>query len=192
MLIQAHSGGNGFGYGFSAAGLTQGKDFNCNNAICYAIGPTNDALFKQLQMKTNVFSGAAGFKPLTVDGFIGAATVTALQAIKRLGLATAPSTKEAVAANAGMLIDLLQNLAVVQQAGGMRPSPSGTAVAYQPPPGVHQTTTIGPVQIPGMSPAAAALPKVKSKTLWWILGGVVAVLGVGGVGYIVYRRKARG
>jgi hypothetical protein len=141
-----------------------------------------------LQQKINTLSGIAGFRPLIVDGFIGNATVAALAALKKIGLATAPSTKEAAAANVGMLIDLVGNLVAQQQVMGKTLAPPGTAVAYQQPPGT--APTLGPVQIL-MPSTAAALPKLKSKTLWWIAGGLAAVLTVGGVGYVVYRRKAR-
>lgn len=196
MLIQQHSGGNGFGYGFGAAGLTKGKDYNCNASICYAIGATNDALFKKLQQNLNVLSGVGGFSPLVVDGFIGPATVAALAALKKIGFdPSAYGTKEAVATNASMLVDLLASLANIQQTTAIatgQPSPlkpPGTAVAYQPPTGSMPNIT---AQLPGASPVAAMLPKIKSKTLWWIAGGLAAALTVGGVGYVVYRRKARG
>lgn len=195
MLIQQHSGGNGFGYGFGAAGLTKGKDYNCNASICYAIGATNDALFKKLQQNLNVLSGVGGFSQLVVDGFIGPATLAALAALKKIGFdPSAYTTKEAVATNAQMLVDLLASLANIQQTTAIatgQPSPlkpAGTPVAYQPSAAAAAITA----QLPGASPVAAMLPKVKSKTLWWIAGGLAAALTVGGVGYVVYRRKARG
>lgn len=195
MLIQQHSGGFGYGYGFGAAGLTKGKDYNCNASICYAIGAANDALFKKLQQSINVLSGVGGFKPLTVDGFIGAATVSALAALKKIGFdPSAYGTKEAVATNAQLLVDILAGLAATQQAVATatgQPSPlkpAGTAVAYQPNNAAAAAIT---AQLPGASPVAAMLPKIKSKTLWWIAGGLAAALAVGGVGYVVYRRKGR-
>ena len=196
MLIQQHSGGNGFGYGFGAAGLTQGKDFNCNSGICYAIGAANDALFKKLQQNLNVLSGLGGFSQLTVDGFIGPATVSALGTLKKIGFdASAYSAKEAVAANAQLISDILANLAVAQQAvasatGQMSPLKSpGTAVAYQPTSAAAAAAITA--QLPGASPLAAKLPKISSKTLWWIAGGLAVATVVGGVGYVVYRRKGR-
>lgn len=196
MLIQQHSGGNGFGYGFGAAGLTKGKDYNCNSSICYAIGAANDALFKKLQQNLNVLSGLGGFSQLTVDGFIGPATVAALATLKKIGFdPSAYTTKEAVATNAQLISDILANLAVTQQAVATatgQPSPlrpGGTAVAYVPPTG--STLPAMTAQLPGASPIAAKLPKLSSKTLWWIAGGLAAALTVGGVGYVVYRRKAR-
>jgi len=196
MLIQQHSGGNGFGYGFGATGLTKGKDYNCNASICYAIGAANDALFKKLQQNLNVLSGLGGFSQLTVDGFIGPATVSALASLKKIGFdPSAYTTKEAVATNAQLLSDILANLAVTQQAVATatgQPSPlrpAGTAVAYQP--NTAAAAAAITAQLPGTSPIAAKLPKLSSKTLWWIAGGLAAALTVGGVGYVVYRRKAR-
>jgi len=196
MLIQQHSGGNGFGYGFGAAGLTQGKDFNCNTGICYAIGAGNDALFKKLQMSLNVLSGLGGFAQLTVDGFIGPATVAALASLKKLGFDTSPySTKEKIAASAQLITDIIVNLAKTQEAMAMALNqqsplrPTGTAVAFQPTSAAAAAAITA--QLPGASPVAAMLPKIKSKTLWWIAGGLATALAVGGVGYVVYRRKAR-
>lgn len=198
MLIQSHSGGaNGYyGFGAELGALTQTKDFNCNQSICYAVGKENDALFKKLQMNINVFSGRVGFKPLVVDGFIGAATVAALQALVKIGLQSPPSTKEQAAANAPLLVDVLAKMAQIQTAtpGAPALSPPGAPVTFKPPAPTPTPTiapTISPAQLPGAAPAATVLPKPKSKTLYWILGGLAAVLAVGGVGYVVYRRKAR-
>lgn len=195
MLIQQHTGGFGYGYGFGAAGLTKGTDYNCNSSICYAIGKDNDALFKKLQQNLNVLSGLGGFSQLVVDGFIGPATVAALASLKKIGFdPSAYSTKEAVAAGAPTLVPTLASLAQIQQSTAIatgQPSPlkpAGTAVAYQPSAAAAAITA----QLPGASPVAAMLPKIKSKTLWWIAGGLAAALTVGGVGYVVYRRKARG
>lgn len=196
MLIQQHSGGNGFGYGFGAAGLTQGKDFNCNTGICYAIGAANDALFKKLQMSLNVLSGLGGFAQLTVDGFIGPATISALGSLKKLGFdASAYATKEAVAVNVQVINDILGGLAQAQQSmavatGQQSPlKPPGTAVAFQPTNAAAAAAITA--QLPGVSPVSAMLPKIKSKTLWWIAGGLAVATAVGGVGYVIYRRKAR-
>lgn len=188
MLIQSHSGANGFyGFGAGLGALTQSKDFNCNSSICYAIGKDNDATFKLLQQRINALSGVGGFRPLAVDGFIGAATVMALQALKKVGLESPPSTKEQAAARAPELIGQLTGLAAVAVASGKALTPTGTAVTFQP----TTAPTLHPAQIPA-SAAAAALPMPKSKkTLYWILGSVVGILAVGGVGYVVYRRKAR-
>lgn len=169
MLIQS----NGYGYGFGAESLpqllTQAKDFNCNASICYAIGAGNDALFKKLQSSINVLAGVGGFAPIAVDGFIGAGTIAALQALGKIGLANPPTTKEAAAQNAQSLVNALATLAAKSAAA---------------------TAAIGPMQLPGTSPAAAAaLPKPTSKMLWWILGGLAVVGTVGGIGYVVYRRK---
>lgn len=190
MLIQSYSGASGFGYGFGAAGLTKGTDFNCNSSICYAIGKTNDATFKTLQQRINALSGAGGFKQLSVDGFIGAATVAALQALGKIGLEAPPSTKEQTASRAPELITQLTGLAAAVAAQGKALSPTGTAVTFHP---TAPPPTLNPAHVPGASPAAAAAVTMgKSKKMWWILGGLVGVAAVGGVGYVVYRRKVRG
>jgi lysozyme family protein len=201
MLIQQRSGGNGFGYGFGAAGLIQGKDFNCNATICYGTASRGkgviDDLFKKLQQNLNVLSNVGDFKPINVDGFIGKDTLSALAALKQIGFdASAYSTKEAVAQNAEILTGILRNLAVVQTTVAVatnQPSPlapPGTPITYQPPQGAAAAAAIT-AQLPGASPLAAKLPKISSKTLWWIAGGLAVATVVGGVGYVVYRRKGR-
>jgi len=177
MLIQSQRGGGTYGFGATAANrpLTQGTDYNCNASICYAIGAANDALFKKLQQGVNMLASAAGIAPIIVDGWIGKETVAALQALTKLGFnATMYKTNTAIARDAHALIAQLASLAAT----------SGAAA----------TAALQPGQLPGSSPAAAAaaLPTLKGKTLWWIVGGLATVLAVGGVGYVVYRRKARG
>jgi lysozyme family protein len=100
----------GFGYdsyGLGATALVQGTGFNCNSSICYAIGAANHALFQQLQQTLNQFAklGLSAYSgQLTVDGFIGAATVSAARAAAAAALLPSPgSTKEAVAASAAIL-----------------------------------------------------------------------------------------
>jgi lysozyme family protein len=196
MLVQSLSLVPG---GLGAPALVKGQDFNCNVSICYGIGAANDALFQQLQMKLNTLSGAAGFAPIRVDGFIGRETLAALAALKKIGFDPSPyATKEAVAANARTLVELLTGLANIQEtvakASG-QPSPlrpPGTPVR---PPGVPATPPSAlppPITAelpPGMLPAAA-LPQPKSK-LGWIGLGLVAALAVGGLGYVLYRRRAQ-
>jgi hypothetical protein len=189
MLIQSLGGTYGYGYGLGAAALTQGKDFNCNAAICYAIGKANDGLFKQLQQAINTLSKAGGFAPLVVDGFIGDKTVLALKALVKLGLEAAPSTKEQVAAQAPNLLPALSGIASSQASRGQTLAPPGAPVVYEGPRALPTPPMVTSTQIPDTS-HAAALPKPKSKTLWWILGGLAAVTAVGGVGYVVYRRRA--
>jgi lysozyme family protein len=204
-----YGSGPGDTYGFGAAALVmgQGKDFNCNAAICFGAG-ANDALFKRLQQAINVLSKIAGITPIVVDGFIGKSTVTALQAVIQTskfglsGLAQFAGTKEAIGANAPTIVTLLEGAAVTQQAIAVstgQPSPlapKGTPQTFQPPTpsqvavATQQALTLPSGSIlPGAS-AAAALPQPKTKTLLIIAGAAVAVLAVGGIGYVMYRRKA--
>ncbi len=83
-----------------------GKEWNVKDAIAYGAGPVDDD-FKHLQADLNVFAEAADFKPLTVDGFLGARTAAAVKAVydavvrkKPLAAMTpfpVPDTKEEVA-----------------------------------------------------------------------------------------------
>jgi lysozyme family protein len=196
----------GYG-GFGAAKLAgpgKGMDFNCNSLICFGGGATNDNLFKSLQQKINQLAGP-GTKPLTVDGFIGPATVTALRALGAAFLAF--STKEQVAADAPTIVATLDALiasrTVALQAGAAVPplAPAGTPITFTPPTpqsvavatqGVATLVASGQLpSLPGSSAAASLpLPK-KSNTMLLVAGAVAAVLVVGGVGYYVYRRKAQ-
>jgi lysozyme family protein len=193
MFIQSHSGGSGYGFGYETAAmgsLMPLEDFKCNASICYAIGKENHTLFLQLQQTINTLSGAGGFKPLVVDGFIGASTVAALQTLTKIGLQGSFATKEDVAKNAVMLTQQVQSLAATRQSAGQKLSPPGAptpaaAAAAAP------SSSITPAQAATMPPMATSLPK-SHKTLWLIAGGLAAVLAVGVGGYVVYRRKARG
>jgi hypothetical protein len=190
MLVQARSGYNGFGAGLGV--LIQTKDFNCNPAICWGIGKENHQRFILLQQRINVLSTLGGFSPIRVDGFIGAETLAALRALHKAGyLKTLPATKEEVAARAPELINELMGVAAVAAATGKPLAPPGTPVAYEP---AKPPSELQPVQVPPAAEAAAAAAAAapKSRMFWWILGGLVGVAAVGGVGYLVYRRKARG
>ncbi len=197
--------GYGFGYGFGAAALVQGTDFKCADKsgsplpICFGVGATNHALFQQLQQQLNKFSGEAGFTPLVVDGFIGTLTVAAVAAVARAGATPLGSftTKELVAANAPTIIDFLTKseadrvarIAPLSPPGTpVAPTTQATAAAGLPTKAAAEITAI--TTAPTAAAAAAAAPK-KNTLLFLILGGLAAVLLVGGVGFVVYRRKAR-
>lgn len=217
MLFTTINGVDGFSRGFGAttAGqpLVKGRDFNCNTSICYGIGTANHALFQQLQQTLNqyermgltVYSGGQ----LTVDGFIGNATVNAARAAAAMALLPNPgTTKEEVAANAQILQLGLQNFLggvgaskapIVTSQPTTSPAPPPTSVvtpqgaiitkpSTQPLPQQAAAVT----QIPNAagtapSPAAAALTPVAMKEkvpLWiWITGGAVGLIVVGGIGY---------
>ncbi len=68
-----------------------GKDWNLKGDIAYGAGAVHDD-FMALQKDLNKLAKAVGFKPLTVDGFIGPATAAAVK-----------STYEKVVANNPML-----------------------------------------------------------------------------------------
>lgn len=201
--------------------LSQGTDFNCNSSICYAIGAANHALLQQLQGTLNQYAklGLSAYTgQLTVDGFIGAQTVTAARAAAAAALLASPgSTKEAIASNAQILQDGLQAFL-----GGVTaprsqfpvatstptPVPSSTPIAVVTPPtsvslspslmvtAPRGTTTaaIQPTMMPGANPAAASLMPIatsgKVPTWVWVTAGVAGVVVVGAVGYAVLREPA--
>jgi len=209
---------NGFGHSFGAATpgrpLVQGTDYNCNASICYAIGAANHALFQQLQQTLNQYArlGLSAYRSqLTVDGFIGAQTVSAAQAAAAAALLASPgSTKQAVAANAQILNNGLQAfLAGVNAPKVPAPVPVATAplspstptiqtsqgaVIVQPaaqplPQAAAAATSTIPTSLPAPD-AAAALPSTATSKvpLWvWITAGAVGVVAIGGIGYALLR-----
>lgn len=66
--------------GFGAV-YAEGPDFKCNNSQCYAIGAERQKIFEDYQTLLNRFAAKLSFMPLTVDGFIGPATVTATRKV---------------------------------------------------------------------------------------------------------------
>lgn len=205
MLFTTINGVESFGYGFGATApgtpLVQGRDFNCNASICYGIGTANHALFQQLQSTLNqyqklgitVYSGGQ----LTVDGFIGNATVNAARAAAAMALLPNPgSTKEAVAANAQILQLGLQNflggvgaprapVATSQPTSSPAPAPNSVvtpqgAVITKPSAQPLPQAAAAVAQIPGAvqatapgaaSPAAASMMPIvapKEKVPLWI------------------------
>jgi lysozyme family protein len=204
MLFTSTISGPDYGYGYSdygfgAAALVQGTGFNCNSSICYAIGPANHALFQQLQQTLNQYAklGLSAYTgQLTVDGFIGAATVSAARAAAAAALLPSPgSTKEQVAANAPTLQAGLQaflagttgtkpmvvatsqptstpqpipSSVVTPTSTNVRPVPTSTPSMMTP----QQAATALPAQVavqPSPSSAAAAaasLAPAKGVPLW--------------------------
>jgi len=57
-----------------------GKEWNIKGDIAYGAGPVHED-FKGLQNDLNRFAGSAGFGKLSVDGFLGAKTATAVKAV---------------------------------------------------------------------------------------------------------------
>lgn len=198
--------GFNYGYGFGASALlVQGTDFNCVDKsgkplpICFGKGTENHQLLQTLQQQLNKFSAEARFTPLVVDGFIGDKTVAAVAAIARSGAAPlgAFTSKELVTANARTIIDFLAKSEADRRASNQPVSPPGTpvsptqATAALPTKAAAEITAITTAPTAAAADAAsAALPK-KSNLAYYILGGIAAVLVVGGVGFVVYRRKAK-
>lgn len=212
-----------YGHGFGAVApgqpLKQGSDFNCNSSICYGVGAANHATFQQLQQTLNqmerlgltVYSGGQ----LTVDGFIGNATVNAAKAAAAMALLSNPgSTKEAIAANAQILNLGLQSFLggvsaprtpVVTSQPTSSPAPPPTSVitpqgaiitkpTAQPLPQaaaaagqIPNAAGAGPQPIDPYGPAPAIASKEKVPLWIWITGGAVGLLAVGGIGYAILR-----
>lgn len=83
--------------------LTVDVDYKCSPSLCYGVGHTVDQ-FKALQVTINRFAAQLGFAPLTIDGLLGDATLTAATAIaSSIGIVAPPTTVDALAANADTL-----------------------------------------------------------------------------------------
>ncbi len=97
-----------------------GKEWNTKDKIAYGAGPVHDE-FKGLQTDLNRLAGAAGFKSLEVDGFLGDKTAAAVKAVydavvkkQPMLAATAfpvPDTKEEVAEYAMFIRAWLRDVA---------------------------------------------------------------------------------
>ncbi len=98
-----------------------GKDWNLKGDIAYGAGAVHDD-FMALQKDLNKLANAVGFKPLTVDGFIGPATASAVKATYEkivaknpmLGvtLFPPPDTKEEAAEFAAFIRDWVEKVAM--------------------------------------------------------------------------------
>jgi lysozyme family protein len=196
-----------YGAGFGRT-FVQGTDFQCNAAICFAIGPDRHQQFQQLQTLLNLFTTPVGFAPLDVDGFIGAQTVNAAiataKAVRAAGLPgfDAPAmvqissgvTKEQLASlvdDFNLALAAAGPVMATQRAQqGLPPSP--VIAPSTPIPTTPATQAIVEAALVAATVAAtAALPKSKKAWIWWVAGGAVTVLAVGRIGYVVYRRKAQ-
>jgi hypothetical protein len=145
------------GLGATGRLLVKGQDFNCNASICYGIGAANHALFQQLQQTLNQYArmGLTAFRsPLVVDGFIGSATTAAARAAATAALLPDPgSTKEAIAANAQILLYGLQNFL------GSVGAPPSPIVTSQPTPASVPVSTAASQGASITQPTAQPLPQ---------------------------------
>jgi lysozyme family protein len=221
MLFASHIDNFQDGAQFGAARtLVKGTDFNCNTAICYGIGAANHALFQQLQTTLNQYAklGLSAYtSQLTVDGFIGANTVSAARAAAAAALLPSPgTTKEQVAANAQVLQSGLQAFLggvnapkpIAVSTSSTTTAPTATAPTRvvtpttstpipQPSPqaaaAAASIPNLNPATIPS-SPAAASLAPIvttKKVPLWiWVTASAVGVLTIGAVGYAVLHKPA--
>lgn len=192
--------------GAGLGGLEQGTDFNCTSTICYGVTKPGESspgavhqTFVNLQRAINRWSGKAGFTSVAVDGFIGAATVIALQKAGNALLGTLPGalatiaknlfsknlTKENVAANAPQLIESLNSAADKLEAGGSLPAPQTSTPRA---PAVATTTT---PSSPGTEIATNPAPSKGSSLIWWLLGGFAIVATAGIATVIVLKRRRR-
>ncbi len=184
-------GVDGFGQTENSTGssFAEGVNYACGKTICYAKGKANDAILKALQGALNRFSTQLGFSPIYVDGFIGAQTVKAAQAVVQgTGLAMNPvmlaasASKEALTALAPSFTSQLLEMAEAQSLAPV-PAPK---VSTAPKTTAQKQEEAAAAQSTGAKPAAG-----DHKWLWWVLGGL-ALAGIGTVGYMTYKRRQGG
>lgn len=123
--------------------LTINTDFKCVDKagdplpICFGIGAIHDQ-FKTLQVLINRFATLGDkFTPIIVDGFIGDETLAAAQKAATIANATAPTTREELAAAAPELITQLQAMVRDLEAVGVLQSsatPAEVVATQQEPP----------------------------------------------------------
>jgi lysozyme family protein len=146
--------------------LRQDTDFKCVDRagnplpVCYGIGAANHALLQQLQRLLNRLSApvhmnslvvSEGFRPLAVDGLVGAATVAAIvpamgvtfqlagemaDVLMKFNDGTIPLAKENVAAYAPELVQAFEQTIARVEARmrelGIQPRPTSTVGAEPP------------------------------------------------------------
>lgn len=192
IVMQGVDGFRGFGQAENGAstGFTAGVNFECGKTICWAKGKANDAILKALQGALNRFSTQLGFSPIYVDGFIGAQTVKAAQAVVQgTGLALNPVMLAASASKEALTALAPSFTAQVLQAA------EAQSLAPVPAPKVS-TAPKTTAQKQEEAAAAASTGTTKAEAggrgwLWWVLGGL-AVVGIGTVGYMTYKRRQEG
>lgn len=174
------------GLGAVSREFVQGEDFKCSASVCYAIGSVNHVELIRLQKQINRFSGVAKFSPIPTDGSIGNGTLTAARRV-------ATWVKANIAGSSSALI---WTSAVADRAALTRQNMFFAGVLE----GIANTKGL-PVDVPAPRPTAPQpVPSdeiyvepdsgEKSSLVWWILGGV-AIVGVGTVGYVMYRQSHR-
>jgi lysozyme family protein len=186
--------------------LTQNVNFKCNEAICFGIGLVHEQ-FKALQTTINFFAVPGRFAPLVVDGFIGNKTITAANAAAQAAGVPAPgTTRQALATSALTFTAQLQsalNTALPQAltvSTAELPAPEINATVQQIVAACRTnkndpTCTKAAImckQVAG-TPAAKLVDVAeicgavrRRSWIWWVVGSVAAVTGVG---VVLYHRK---
>jgi hypothetical protein len=202
MIVIQGINGRALGQESTVGMLQQRVDFNCKTA-CWGIGAARHSLFKDLQAALNRYSGtlkvqyggssyaATTFEPIVDDGFIGPSTVAAAQKAQQVLASVLPSgnvvdaakvaSKEAIAANAPMLVTWFK-------AGATTLGLSAVAAPSKPPTvaekDAHDEAAAGQQEDGGGGEGGGGW-------MWWVLG-IVAVAGIGTVGYLTWKRNQAG
>jgi hypothetical protein len=192
--------------------------FTCKGTICFSsdgagVGKGTDLIYRQLQATINRFAGRTAqwqplFSPITVDGFIGAGTVTALQKIvatlklslnwQLIAAEITPwiGTKESIAKTAAVISDRLTTVAnslqlppatlpPISSGGGGTTQPVSTSSGGSqpaPPPGIE---TLFPSGGNVATSATSAVSKALPKWPFYLGGAALAV----GLGFMLFNRE---
>ncbi|OFZ80095.1 MAG: hypothetical protein A2583_03300 [Bdellovibrionales bacterium RIFOXYD1_FULL_53_11] len=190
MIVMQGINGRALGQEGAVGVLQQGagKDFNCKTA-CWAGSKAVEELFKQLQIALNRYAAVASFSPIYVDSYIGPTTVSAAQNVamylygrtdKRVDLRSLAVDKETIAANALALMAQLRTSAETYSLPEV-PAPAKPTVAEKD---AHDEAAAGQQEDGGGGGGGGGW-------MWWVLG-IVAVAGIGTVGYLTWKRNQAG
>lgn len=190
IVMQGIDGYFGQVSGFGAADFTKGVNYNCGANICWGIGKANHATLEALQNAINRFAASLGFSPIKVDGFIGSATVSAASAVAKNVLSANPAmlaiaaSKEALTAAAPAFTAAALQAATTQALPAV-PPPATKPVAKT------ETQKQEEQQAQRESSSGSGAGAAKSNWVWYVLGAA-AILGIGAVGYMTYKRRQNG
>lgn len=219
IILQGNFGGSSIGYsdGLGQA-LVAGKDYVCNNprapTICYGVGAVHD-VFLELQRQINRYASLAKFGRIGVDGKLGASTLVAANQVVTWIASNVPENtlavipnKETLAGRADFYVKEFRDTAD----GRVRPLPSpttpGVTLPSKPIPSLPEAPPVvtkppkkpkpskpPPGELdpfPGGFPDPRLFEKktagLPGKLVWWVVGGL-ALVGIGTVTVMTYRRR---
>jgi len=168
------------------------SQFRCKDGACYGNDADIEPYGWALQAVLNRFVTLPGQKPVSVDGWIGGETVAAAyrvgQAVDLSAYANARSilsstpTPLDLAKNSGDMITVFNEIAdALGLPAAITPTIPAEAKKAVAPPAPSKG---------GTAPTSGKSTDTEGTSIWWYILGAVVLIGVGTVGYIVYRRRS--